>query len=79
MNGWNNFSDNNSGKTIGLTGVYTKPKFTLSTNYYVGPENSHTNKGYRNLLDTTLLLTANPKGKCVYQLRLWPESECQRD
>ncbi|MEO6982964.1 MAG: outer membrane beta-barrel protein, partial [Edaphobacter sp.] len=23
VNGWNNFSDNNSGKTIGLTGVYT--------------------------------------------------------
>lgn len=61
VNGWNNFSDNNSGKTIGLTGVYTKPKFTLSTNYYVGPENNHTNKGYRNLLDTTLLLTLTPK------------------
>jgi Putative beta-barrel porin-2, OmpL-like. bbp2 len=61
VNGWNNFSDNNSGKTIGLTGVYTKPKFTLSTNYYVGPENSNTNKGYRNLLDATLLLTPTPK------------------
>lgn len=61
VNGWNNFSDNNSGKTIGLTGVYTKPKFTVNTNYYVGPENSHTNKGYRNLLDATLLLTPTPK------------------
>jgi len=61
VNGWNNFSDNNSGKTIGLTGVYTRPKFTLSTNYYVGPENSDTNKGYRNLLDATLLLTPSAK------------------
>jgi hypothetical protein len=61
VNGWNNFSDNNSGKTIGLTGVYTKPKYTLSTNYYVGPENNNTNKGYRNLLDATLLLTPTPK------------------
>jgi len=61
VNGWNNFSDNNSGKTIGLTGVYAKPKFTLSTNYYVGPENSKTNKGYRNLLDANLLLTLTPK------------------
>ncbi|HZY73813.1 MAG TPA: porin [Edaphobacter sp.] len=61
VNGWNNFSDNNSGKTIGLTGAYSNPKFTLSTNYYVGPENSDTNKGYRNLLDATLLLTPSPK------------------
>ena len=57
VNGWNNFSDNNSGKTIGLTGSYSKPKFTLNMNYYVGPENNKTNKGYRNLMDTTLLLT----------------------
>ncbi len=61
VNGWNNFSDNNSGKTIGLTGVYTKPKFSLSTTYYVGPENSNTNKGYRNLIDANLLLTPTPK------------------
>jgi hypothetical protein len=61
VNGWNNFSDNNSGKTIGLTGVYTKPKYTLYTNYYVGPENNNTNKGYRNLFDVNLLLTPTAK------------------
>lgn len=61
VNGWNNFSDNNSGKTIGLTGVYTKPKYTLYTNYYVGPENTNTNKGYRNLFDVNLLLTPTAK------------------
>jgi len=57
VNGWNNFSDNNTGKTLGFTGVYTKPKYTLSGNYYTGPENTGTNKGFRNLLDSTLLLT----------------------
>jgi hypothetical protein len=61
VNGWNNFTDNNSGKTVGLTGSWTKPKFALSTTYYVGPENDHTNKGYRNLLDGTLLLTPTTK------------------
>lgn len=61
VNGWNNFSDNNSGKTIGLTGAYSRPTFTLSTNYYVGPENNKTNKGYRNLIDTTLLLAPTSK------------------
>jgi len=61
VNGWNNFSDNNSGKTIGLTGSYATSKVTLNTNYYVGPENTGTNKGYRNLLDATLLLTPTPK------------------
>lgn len=61
VNGWNNIEDNNSGKTIGLTGAYVKPKFSYFANYYVGPENSSTNKGFRNLIDTTLLLT--PPGK----------------
>lgn len=61
VNGWNNFTDNNSGKTVGLTGAWAKPKFTLNTTYYVGPENNHTNKGYRNLLDGVLLLTPTPK------------------
>ena len=61
VNGWNNFTDNNSGKTIGLTGSYVKPKFTWSQNYYTGPENTGTNKGFRNLFDTTLLLTPTAK------------------
>lgn len=61
VNGWNNFSDNNSGKTVGFTGVYTKTKYTWSGNLYTGPENTSTNKGFRNLLDTTLLLTPTAK------------------
>jgi hypothetical protein len=61
VQGWNNIFDNNSGKTIGITGVYAKKYYTWSANYYVGPENNNTNFGKRNLIDTTLLLT--PTGK----------------
>ncbi len=61
VNGWNNTEDNNTGKTIGLTGAYAKTKFTWYGNYYVGPENTGTNTGMRNLIDTTLLLTPSSK------------------
>ena len=61
VQGWNNIFDNNSGKTVGITGVYAKKYYTWSGNYYVGPENNNTNFGKRNLIDTTLLLT--PTGK----------------
>jgi len=61
VNGWNNVEDNNSGKTIGLTGALVMKKFSWFTNYYAGPENAGTNSGWRNLFDTTLLLT--PPGK----------------
>lgn len=61
VNGWNNVVDNNGGVTIGLTSAYTKPKYTWDLNYYTGPENSDTQKGYRNLIDTTVLLTPTAK------------------
>jgi hypothetical protein len=68
VNGWNNVTANNGGVTIGLTSSLVKPKYTWNTNYYVGPENGGlppnyggTQKGYRNLFDTTLLLTPNAK------------------
>src|SRR6202048_1393352 len=61
VNGWNNVEDNNSGKTIGLTGVGTTKKFAWSNAYYAGPENPGTNKGWRQLFDTTLLLTPSDK------------------
>ena len=47
----------NSGKTIGLTGAVTGKKATWSNVYYAGPENTNTNKGWRHLYDTNLLLT----------------------
>jgi predicted porin len=61
VNGWNDVEDNNSGKTVGVTGVLTKPKYALNVNYYVGPEKPNTNKGYRNLIDSTLTLYPTSK------------------
>jgi len=58
VQGWNNIYDNNSGKTIGINGAYAWKKVTWSHNYYVGPEKSHTNKGVRQLYDTTVLVNA---------------------
>jgi hypothetical protein len=59
VQGWNNVYDNNSAKTIGLTGAYAWKKVTWSNNYYVGPEKYHTNDGIRHLYDTTVLVNAN--------------------
>ena len=61
VNGWNNVVNNNGGVTLGLTSLYTKPKYNWALNYYVGPENADTQKGYRNLIDTTLNLTPTSK------------------
>jgi hypothetical protein len=61
VNGWNNVSKSNGGVTGGFTSAYVKPKYTWNVNYYVGPENSNTAYGIRNLVDTTLLLTPNAK------------------
>jgi len=61
VNGWNNVVDNNGGVTVGLTSSVVKPKATWNLNYYTGPENAGTQKGYRNLIDTTLLLTPTSK------------------
>jgi hypothetical protein len=61
VNGWNNVEDNNSGKTVGLSGAFTSSKVTWTHTYHVGPEKTGTNKGYRQLYDTTLLLTPDPK------------------
>lgn len=59
VNGWNNVEDNNTGKTIGLTGTFAGKKASWSNNFYSGPEKTDQNKGFRNLYDTTLLLTPN--------------------
>src|SRR4029450_11108989 len=57
VNGWNNVEDNNSGKTIGLTGKFGGKEISWFNSLYSGPENSGTNKGWWNLYDTNLLLT----------------------
>jgi hypothetical protein len=66
VNGWNNVKDNNSGKTVGLTGAYAWKKVTWTTNYYGGPENPNTNSGMRNLFDTTVQV--NPNDKLSYYI-----------
>ncbi len=73
VNGWNNITANNGGVTIGATNALVTPKATWNLNYYTGPSNYETQKGYRNLFDTTLLLTPVRQVQCLYQLRLRTE------
>ncbi len=61
VNGWNNVSKGQGGITGGFTSALAKPKYSWFLNYYVGPENTNTSSGIRNLIDTTVLLT--PPGK----------------
>jgi len=61
VNGWNNIEDNNSGKTVGLTGTISYTKWNWINTYYFGPEHADTNKGWRNLYDSVLNIT--PPGK----------------
>jgi hypothetical protein len=61
VNGWNNVTGSNGGVTVGLTSAYVKPRYAWNVNVYTGPENPDTQQGYRNLIDTTLLLTPNAK------------------
>lgn len=61
VQGWNNVEDNNSGKTIGLTGSYAWDKVTWSNVYYVGPEKKDTNTGFRQVYDTTVLVVPSER------------------
>ncbi len=61
VNGWNDVTKSNGGPTVGLTSAYVKPKYTWNANFYTGPERQNAQKGYRNLIDTTLLLTPTAK------------------
>jgi len=61
LNGWNNVDDNNSGKTIGITNAFSSSKISYFNNYYVGPEKTGTNEGYRHFIDQVLSLTPHDK------------------
>ena len=61
VNGWNSVTKNNGGATICLMNSYVKPKYTWNANFITGPENANTTHGFRNLFDSTLLLTPNSK------------------
>jgi hypothetical protein len=62
VNGWNNVAENNTGKTVGAQ-IILKPTgaVTLVQNYMVGPEQAGDNSDKRQLADTTLTFTVNPK------------------
>jgi hypothetical protein len=61
VNGWNVLTKNNGWATVGLTSALVKTKYTWDLNFYTGPEKALPGHGYRNLVDTTLLLTPNAK------------------
>jgi len=62
VNGWNNSTENNSGKSLGL-GVTVKPteRLTLVGNFLGGPEQPDNNQDKRYLFDATVSLAATPK------------------
>lgn len=61
VNGWNNITKDTGGVTVGLTSALVEPKYTWNLNVYTGPNNVPGQNGYRNVFDTTLLLTPNSK------------------
>ena len=61
INGWNNVEDNNSGKTFGFTSAMTSKKVSWFSNYYVGPEKTNTNEGYRHFWDNVLTFSPTDK------------------
>ena len=61
VNGWNNVEPLNRAKTYGFTGAYAWKTLTWNHNYYVGPEHPGTTRGWRNLYDTSVVVTPNDK------------------
>jgi hypothetical protein len=55
VNGWNNISDNNTGKTVGASFTWSPtPKFSIIENYMVGPEAAGSGSPRRHLSDTVV-------------------------
>jgi len=62
VNGWNNFAENNSGKTYGVSVTLTPtPKLSITQNYMTGPEQFENSSIFRHLMDTTVVYTVSPK------------------
>lgn len=54
VNGWNNSTDNNSGKTYGLQAIVKPtPSLSIIQNYMGGPEQNDDSDDWRHLSDTT--------------------------
>ena len=62
VNGWNNGSENNSGKTFAL-GATLKPtsKLSVAATYMTGPEQLDDDDNWRKLFDTTVTLNPHPR------------------
>lgn len=62
VNGWNNVKDLNDGKSFGFTNSYAvNKKVSIFNNIYVGPEKIGTTEGWREFVDTVVLVTPNDK------------------
>ena len=60
VNGWNNVSDNNTGKTVGgQLVIKPTPAVMLLTNYTGGPEQNNDNSDWRHLSDSIVTYTVN--------------------
>lgn len=61
VNGWNNVTENNTGKTV-LAEISYKPipALSLVENYIGGPEQANDNADWRHLSDTVVSYTVNP-------------------
>lgn len=75
VQGWNNIEDNNSGKTVGLTHVWTNGKVTWGNNYYVGPEQSGSSSPIRNFYDTVVTATINDKVSVLWNFDVGNETK----
>lgn len=62
VNGWNNVSDNNGGKTVGVQATL-KPTsaVTITQTYMGGPEQTADNTDWRHLFDTVVSYAATPQ------------------
>lgn len=60
VNGWNNVSDNNTGKTYAGQVTWAPHKrLAIIQNFITGPERKDDNLGWRSVWDTVLTVTAN--------------------
>jgi hypothetical protein len=65
VNGWNNVTDNNTGKTYGIGfGWNPNKKFGIAQNYMAGPEQNNLNTNVRQLSDT--VITYSPTSKLSF-------------
>lgn len=54
VTGWNTVRDNNTGKTLGLTGTGNFGRVQVANTFYTGPENTGTSEGWRHFHDSVI-------------------------